>query len=135
MIELDEDAKLCLKRAKLFEEMLASEAWKELAAIVKAQREMHLGNVLSAATGEIDGISHVLRTEFAKGVAFGLGIAVDTPNGVISTAKHIIAARGSVDVPQQEIGNGQRRSASDRNSDIERAELNLGPNAIVTDLG
>jgi hypothetical protein len=124
--EVEKEVRLYLRRKRLFEELLASEAWKELEGILKAQREQQLRQLLEAGLPEGgDGVLQVLRSEYRKGVIFGLELAVQTPRATIAIAQQLIQ-----DTRQKE------RSSTDAsgNGTTGDDDDDLGPGVHVTDL-
>lgn len=124
MVDLtDEDVRTNLRRARLFRELIETEAWKELWAIGNAQIAAHLETLISAPSGELDGQSDVLQTYFRKGAIFGIKIILGTPSGTIALANDLSSHR-----TEKEHVDAQRHV----NSDPEQPEL--FPDAVVTDL-
>lgn len=125
MVDLtDEDVRTNLRRARLFRELIETDAWKELWAIGNAQIASHLETLISAPSGELDGQSDVLQTYFRKGAIFGIKIILGTPSGTIALANDLSSHR-----TEKEHVDGQRHVSP---SDSEQPEL--FPDAVVTDL-
>lgn len=128
----DEDEREFLRRKALFEPMLKTPAWIELEQILLSQYASMLQDVLSPpqVRGESipDGMAHALRSEYLKGVVFGIQLTLKTPRGTIASANEIIADR-----LEREKGNTDASRSSRPSIDPDGNQLPDG--AIVTELG
>lgn len=127
------DEREFLRRKALFEPMLNTDAWKELEKILLAQYNSVLQEILSPPQvrgAEIpDGVAHALRSEYHKGVVFGIQLTLSTPRGTIASANEIIADR-----LEREKGTTDA-SRESRPANIDPDGNQLPDSAVVTELG
>jgi hypothetical protein len=88
------------RRQKLFEPLVASEAWKELTLILSAQHAAQLQELVKPPG---DGVNVTLVDQYRKGVVFGIQLTLKTPYATIETAKEIL----------RELANRQPKDNSD----------------------
>jgi hypothetical protein len=134
MPELDDGDKEFIRRKALFEPMVASEAWKEFSKILEAQYQAHLKSLLSSADPSHDGLAQVMNSEYRKGAAFGIQVALATPHGTIAQAQEIIKSHHVA----KEDPNAPRRSNlsdSERKLGIDESGELLPDTVRITDLG
>ena len=139
--QLEADEREFLRRKSLFNAMLATEAWKELEKILLAQHNGQLQALLAPTVVvqqgplgpfALDGLAQALKSEYLKGVVFGINLTLMTPRATIASANEIIANR-----QEKEKDNAKRSSQPivivnpGFGADGER----LPESAIVTDLG
>lgn len=129
---MENDDKEFLRRKALFEPMLASEAWKELEQILKAQAETQIAILTRAPNPDQNGLAQVMGSEYRKGAVFGIQLTLTTPHAIIKTANEIIEARQE---PKENSNAPGNYSTSSRRGDDLNPELNLPEHARITDLG
>ena len=117
--ELDEQE--FFKRRRLFEILIETPAWKELASILTSQRNTQMLYALSPIDASLDGYAQILRAEYSKGVAYGILQTLTTPHATINQAIEILRQKGTDE-------NGQRNDKHDELGN------ELGPDTIVRDL-
>lgn len=131
-----EDELEFLRRKALFEPMVASAAWKELEKILLAQHAGQLQNLLAppqlVANSEagpiaLDGMAQVLKSEYYKGVVFGIQLTLKTPYGTIASANEIIALRQDREKDSSDVFRTKRASHDDDGNPLPES-------ARVTDL-
>lgn len=88
--QLTDDAKEFLRRMRLFQPMLNSDAWRELMAIAEAQKNAQRVVLEQPTKSRLDEREHNYR----KGIIFGINLMMTTPSMIIDQAKDIIAKSG-----------------------------------------
>lgn len=85
-----------LKQARLFRDLVAMEAWKELEKLLKANIETRK-SILVTPLDQIGGIPsdtpfdvRAAKMEVIKGAVIGLNLAVQLPHATIAEAENII---------------------------------------------
>ena len=119
------DTQEFFKRRKLFEPMVATEAWKELEKISLAQCAGQFDIIMKPPIATSDGLAHMLRDNYHKGVVFGIKLMIATPHATILQAKEILS---SLNRQQKDDTNGRRIDNTDDDGQ------QLPDSAIVTDL-
>ena len=88
--QLTDDAKEFIRRMRLFEPMVKSEAWKELTAIALAQQQNQRLQLDAPVVSE----SEEKLQNYYKGIIFGINLMITTPSRIIEDARSIIAQSG-----------------------------------------
>lgn len=137
--QVEADEREFLRRKSLFDPMLNTEAWKELEAILRSQYAGKIQEILAppvvinqGATGPfpVDGTAQAMRSEYNKGVVFGINLTLMTPRATIASANDIIANR-----QEKEKHDAQRSSQPAVRSASHGADGEQLPDgATVTDL-
>lgn len=128
--ETEKELALLLKRKRLFEELIETPAWKELLAIGSAQIDGQISSLLEAPRDEIDGALWSLKSEYRKGVIYGIKVILGTPTATIFTARELNSDRQ----PRSYTSDDRTSSTSEqRQLDLLDTDR-VGPDTHVTDL-
>lgn len=126
------DEREYIKRKKLFEELLAFPAWQELEKILQAQYDAQISALVTPPHLQSDGLSQVLTSEYRKGAAFGIRLALSTPRATIKNADEILETYRQ---PKEDLNVPGNTSTSSRRVDLNDDELDLPEHVRVSDLG